>query len=261
MDGEIAFWKSLYKTLPSVLPVMSLPQALTRSPPTWDHHTLTARLSPVPASRIKDGSRRQKTPPMHFYLTAYYILLARLTGSTDIPIGFANANRSSLEDLSTMGFFYNILPLRLAYSIDSTFVQALAKTKEQMRNALLHSRAPNHIILERLGVPHTATHAPLFQAVFDYKQGQAESGIIGNAHMTGVLASRSRTPYDITLEMSDDPTKDLLITFKLQSSFYGPDDVQTVMSIYMSILSTFSRDQALRIDERKLDPVLDLKKV
>lgn len=260
MDGDIAFWKSLHKTLPSVLPVMSLPQAQTRRPLTWEHYTLTARLSPLPASRIKEGSRKQKATPMHFYLAAYYVLLARLTGSADIPIGVADANRSSLEDLSTMGFFYSILPLRLAYSIDCTFSEALAMTKEQMRNALLHSRVPHHVIFERLGVSNTTTHAPLFQAVFDYKQGQAESGSIGSAHMAGVLASRSRTPYDITLEMSDDPTKDPLITFKLQSSFYGPDDVQTVMSSYMSILSTFSRDQTLRVDEGQLDQALEVKK-
>ncbi len=259
MDGDIAFWKSLHKTLPSVLPVMSLPQAQSRRPSIWEHYTLTARLSPIHASLIKEGSRKLKATPMHFYLAAYYVLLARLTGSADIPIGVADANRSSLEDLSTMGFFYNILPLRLAYSMDCTFGEALAMTKEQMRNGLLHSRVPYHVILERLGVSSTTTHAPLFQAVFDYKQGQAESGSIGSAHMAGVLASRSRTPYDITLEMSDDPTKDPLITFKLQSSFYGPDDVKTVMSSYMSMISMFSRDQALRIDEGQLDQALEVK--
>ena len=260
MDGDIAFWKSLYKSLPPVLPVMSLPQAQTRRPPTWEQYTLTARLSSIPASRIKEGSRKQKATPMHFYLAAYYVLLARLTGSADIPIGVADANRSNLEDLSTMGFFYNILPLHLVYSMDCTFGEALAMTKEQMRNALLHSRVPHHVILERLGVSNITTHSPLFQAVFDYKQGQAESGSIGSADMAGVLASRSRTPYDITLEMSDDPTQDPLITFKLQSSFYGPDDVQTVMSSYMSILSILSQDQTLQVNEVQPDQALEVKK-
>ncbi len=193
---------------------------------------------------------------MQFYLAAYYVLLARLTGSTDIAVGVADANRPDLDDLSTMGFFVNMLPLRLAYSMDYTFSEALSRTKEQMRSALLHSRVPYHIIIEKLGIENTANHAPLFQAVFDYKQGQAESGSIGSAYMAGVLASRSRTPYDITLGMSDDPTKDPLVTFKLQSSLYGPDDVQTVMRSYMSILTLFSQNQGLSIDEVNLSMLI-----
>jgi len=257
MDRDIAFWKEIHKKLPSVLPVMSLPQARHRMPPSWEHHTTTARLSSLSASRIKEASRKHKATPMHFYLAAYYILLARLTGTSDIPIGVADANRSSLEDLSTMGFFYNILPLRLGYSTEVTFGETLATTKEHMRAALLHSRVPYHIIFEYLDISNTPDHAPLFQAMFDYKQGQAESGSIGNAHMAGVLASRLRTPYDITLEMSDDPTKDPLITFKLQNSFYGPDDVKVVMNSYLSILDTFSLDQTLRVDEGPLTRALE----
>jgi hybrid polyketide synthase/nonribosomal peptide synthetase ACE1 len=126
-----------------------------------------------------------------------------------------------------------------------------------MRAALLHSRVPYHIIFEYLDISNTPDHAPLFQAMFDYKQGQAESGSIGNAHMAGVLASRLRTPYDITLEMSDDPTKDPLITFKLQNSFYGPDDVKVVMNSYLSILDTFSLDQTLQVDEGPLTRALE----
>ena len=258
MDKDLAFWKSLHKTPSSVLPVMSLPQAQTRIPPTWDQHVLKARLSSISASRIREASRRWKATPMQFYLAAYYVLLARLSGKNDIAVGVADANRPDLDDLNTMGFFLNMLPLRLTYAMDYTFGEALSKTKEQMRSALLHSRVPNHIILEHLGIENTTAHAPLFQAVFDYKQGQAESGSIGGAHMAGVLASRSRTPYDITLEMSDDPTKDPLITFKLQSSIYGPDDVQTVMGSYMSILTQVSQDQGLLLRDESLAEAREL---
>lgn len=252
MQRDLDYWKSLHKILPTVLPVLSvLPNtAKTRQPPTWDQHTLKARVSSSTASRIRDMSRKAKATPMQFYLASYCILLAHLTGRTDIAVGVADANRPDLDDLSTMGPFLNMLPLRLNQSADDTFTAALSRTKEHMRNAVLHSRVPTHIILESMGVDNTEPHEFL-QAVFDYKQGQAESGGIGDAHIAGVLASRSRTPYDITLEMSDDPTKSPLLTFKLQSSMYGPQDVQDVMGSFMSILDIFSRDQELRIREAK----------
>lgn len=250
MDGDLNYWRSLHKTLPVALPVLSISpdSARVRKPPTWDQHTLKARVSPITASRIRDVSRKLKTTPMQFYLTSYYILLAHLTGRTDIAIGVADANRPDLDDLSTMGFFLNMLPLRMAHAADESFAAALATTKEHMRGAVLHSRAPLHVILERLGADGARPHEFL-QAVFDYKQGQAESGRLGAAHMAGVLASRSRTPYDVTLEMSDDPTRSPLLTFKLQSSMYGPQDVHRVMGGFMSILEMFAGNQGLRIRE------------
>ena len=256
MDGDIAYWESLYKMPPAILPVMPLPQAKPRGQTAWDQHTLTVRVNPMIAIRIKERSRKHKATPMQFYLAAYHVLLARLTGSADISIGVADTNRSSLEDLSTMGYFANLLPVRLAYSAIDTFGEELIATKEHMRAAMLHSRVPYSVTLERLGLaqPKPAmTHAPLFQAVFDYKQGQAESGSIGGAKVAEVLASRERTPYDIVLEMSDDPTKDPLITVKLQSSLYSPEDVQVVVNGYLSVLSIFSRNPALRVDEGRLD--------
>ena len=52
--------------------------------------------------------------------------------------------------------------------------------------------------------------------------------------------------------MSDDPTRDPLVTVKLQTALYEPDDARTVAEAYLSILSVFSRNPALRISEGSL---------
>ncbi|WDK20925.1 beta-ketoacyl synthase domain-containing protein [Colletotrichum graminicola] len=259
MDADLAYWKSLHEALPEPLPVLSLPPGSPpaaagdpKPPPSWDQHVLKARVSPATASRIRNVCRRSKATPMQFYLASYYVLLARLTGRADMAIGVADANRPDLDDLSTMGLFLNMLLLRLGHTAGDTFASALSRAREHMRGAVLHSRAPMHVVLEGLGVDSAKPHA-FMQAVFDYKQGQAESGALGEAHMAGVLASRSRTPYDITLEMSDDPSKSPLLTFKLQSSQYSPRDVREVMGSFMSLLDAFSRDQGTLISEAQLD--------
>ncbi|KAK2020720.1 beta-ketoacyl synthase domain-containing protein, partial [Colletotrichum zoysiae] len=256
MDADLAYWKSLYSPPPESLPVLSLsPDSASRSPkpaPTWEPQTLNARVSSTIASRIRDLCRQSKSTPMQFYLASYYVLLSCLTGRTDIVVGVPDANRSDLDDLSTMGLFVNTLPLRLHHAVGDTFASALSRTKEHMRAAIQQSRVPMHVVLDSLGVDATRPH-DFLQAVFDYKQGQAESGCIGEAHMAGVLASRMGTPYDVTLEMRDDPTKTPLLTFKLQSSLYGRQDVHTIMGCYISLIDMFSRDQGILIAEAKCD--------
>lgn len=256
---DFSYWADLFKQPPARLPTLNVPEAKADSAPTaWSEHEVSARLNRMVAVRIKDRSRKHKATPMHYYLASFQILLARLTGSADIVIGIADSNRSTLADQATMGYYASLLPVRLLYDPDKIFHEALSEAKEQMRGALLHGAVPYGALLDHLGLPppssqNTHSHAPLFQAVFDYKQGQAESGNIGEAKLVDSRTPRAGSPYDITLEMSDDPTKAPLITVKLQKKKYGLRDAEVVMDAYLSILSIFSRNPALRVEDGRLN--------
>ncbi|KAF1949749.1 beta-ketoacyl synthase domain-containing protein [Byssothecium circinans] len=248
MDASIAYWTGLYTPLPAPLPLLPLPGVKSaRGPVSWDQHTAMSRLSAVLAFRIKERTKKLRTTPMTFYLAAYAALLSDFSKQTHMSIGLADTNRSSMADLSTMGYFANLLPLRLTSS--DTFTATIESAKEAVRQAMSHSVVPHDLISSRLGLdkisPQEMTHAPLFQAVFDYRQGAAESGTIGGASIVEVLASRERTPYDVVLEMSDDPTKDPLVTVKLQSSVYGEGDAEVLLGRYVELLTGLSKGQAV----------------
>jgi hypothetical protein len=262
-DADLTYWSDLFQTLPPRLPVLSV--VASTSPPSsarldWTSHDVSARLNRMVAVRIKDRSRKQQATPMHFYLASFHILLARLTGSADITIGVADAGRVSLVDQATMGLFASYLPVRMLYDAGHVFNEALSATKEQMRAALLHSAVPLPAILDRLGLPTSpsaddpSSQAPLFQAIFDYKQGQTESGSIGEAKMVDTDIPRAGTPYDITLQMGDDPSiGEPLITVKLRKERYGLGAAEAVMQAYLSILNTFARNPVLRVTDGTLD--------
>ncbi|ETS80412.1 hypothetical protein PFICI_07941 [Pestalotiopsis fici W106-1] len=259
LSKDLTYWADLFKQSPARLPTLNVPEAKAAATTTaWSEHEVSARLNRMIGVRIRDRSRKHKATPMHYYLASFQVLLARLTGSTDVVIGVADSNRSTLADQATMGYFANLLPVRLPYDSDKIFNEALSEAKEQMRTALLHSAVPYGALVEHLGLPTPSpkdahSQAPLFQAVFDYKQGQAESGNIGDAKIVDSRTPRAGSPYDITLEMSDDPTKAPLITVKLQKEKYGLKDAEVVMDAYLSILSIFSRNPALRVEDGRLD--------
>lgn len=247
MDPDIGYWAKFYTPLPAPLALLPLPGAkTTRGPVSWDQYTALSRLSAVLAFRVKERAKKLKTTPMTLYLAAYAAMLAGLAKQEQLSIGLADANRSSVADLSTMGYFANLLPLRLTAPLSNPFSSTVENTKESIRQAMAHSAVPCDLILQRLGLdatpPAEMTRAPLFQAVFDYRQGAAESGTIGSASITEVLASRERTPYDVVLEMSDDPTKDPLVTIKLQKSVYGEKDAEVLMEKYVEALTGFSKE-------------------
>ncbi|KAG8157035.1 hypothetical protein KVR01_013025 [Diaporthe batatas] len=163
MGEDVSYWTSMYTTTPAVLPVLALPnsqQEARSSPVAWDQHAGAARLNAVLAFRIRERAKRHKVSPMHFFLAAYHVLLARLAARAggDMCVGIADTNRATVQDVAAMGYFANLLPVRMA--LEPTFAAQLEATKDRLRQGLDIS-AP--------------THAPLCQAVFDYRQGGAES--------------------------------------------------------------------------------------
>lgn len=261
---DLTYWSELFKTLPLRLPVLSVATASASTSSSsisdWSSHEAEARLSRMVAVRIRDRARKQQATAMHVYLACFNILLARLTEHSDITIGVADAGRASLTDQATMGYFASYLPVRLPYDSGHVFNDALKCAKEQMRAALQHSSVPLPAILERLGLPTVptaedeSTQTPLFQAIFDYKQGQTESGSIGEAKMVDSIIPRAGTPYDITLQMGDDPSKgEPIITVKLRKEKYGPDAAEAVLHSYLSIVNTFARNPVLRVTDAPLE--------
>lgn len=253
MVKELEYWQKQFATQPPTLPLLPLSPSPSRLQPlSWDFVEASIRLEPMVAARIKDRSRKQKANAFHFYLAAYYVLLARLTDADDICIGLAEANRTGLEDIGTMGFFINLLPIRLSYDPSQTFGDAIVHARNQARDALSHSKLPFDVLLEQLGIVGTNNQSPLFQAFLDYKQGQSESGKLGPTTISGVEMSRGRTGYDISIEVTEDPTKDPLINIKLQNNHYIQEDVNALLKSYVNILQVFSRNPAVRLDEPRL---------
>lgn len=253
-DG-FAFWQRLHSPPLPMMPIMSLPGAVSkRVAPSWVQHEHSVRVNPMVAVRIRERSRKHKATAMHFYLAALHVVLARLSGQDELAIGIADSTRLTADDRNTMGHFVNILPIRLRAAAADTFGEALVAAKEHMRGALLHSDVPYPVVLDSLsaGRGESLDMENLVQTVFDYKQGQAESGSIGGAELVDTLMKRAGSPYDVVVEMSDDPARDPIITVKLQASLYGADDAKAFADGYLSVLSIFSRNPALRISEGRL---------
>ncbi|EFQ36744.1 beta-ketoacyl synthase domain-containing protein [Colletotrichum graminicola M1.001] len=286
LDADIAYWTSQYNNhAVPIMPVLNLPDCQladrSNSPPvSWSQHKGVFRLSSAVSAEIRETVRQQKVSRMQFFMAVYATLLAQLTNTTSsgeaeaisrdngdddasrmITIGVADTNRATMEDMAAMGFFANLLPVRIETGRKgdrSSFspVDQLDTVKKAMRGAMLHSRVPYGVLLERLPVTPSLqvsakdwSHAPLFQAVFDYAGGGVESVRIGDAVMTEQgalqatkLISRERTPYDVVLEIWDDTTRDPLVIVKLQSSLYSSKDVTAFYDAFVKLLSTYSTD-------------------
>nr|WP_202948295.1 MULTISPECIES: non-ribosomal peptide synthetase [Streptomyces] len=98
-------------------------------------------------------------------LTGWTILMARLSGRTDIVVGTPTANRRRGGVAGLIGFFVNSLPLRIELSGSPTAEAALERVRGVLRAALDHQELPFERIVELANPPRSVAHTPLFQTM------------------------------------------------------------------------------------------------
>ncbi|KXX75016.1 Nonribosomal peptide synthetase 14 [Madurella mycetomatis] len=251
---DIAYWKREFATIPEALP-LTRARITTRRPIThFSIHTAHLRVNKALAQRIRDVARANKATSFHFYLTAFQILLHRLTGVEDLAIGIADGGRrdevsSAATIRDSIGPYVNLVPLRFDVTPLQTFGRLIADTRHKSYAGLAHARVPFDVLLKELQVSHSLTHSPVFQAFVDYRQGAQERQPLGDCTLEMMELQMGSTGYDLSLDVIDNPEGDALVALMGQTSLYSPGDVRIFADMFEDILNEFVQSPSKRISE------------
>ncbi|MEO7330221.1 MAG: amino acid adenylation domain-containing protein, partial [Minicystis sp.] len=140
LDPELAYWKEALRGAPSAL---DLPLDHPRpAVPSSRGAQRPISLSPTLAAAVIELSRREGTTPFMTLLAAFYALLHRLTGQSDLVVGTPIANRGLRETEGLIGLFVNTLVLRAELSSALSFTELLSRVKAICLGAYAHQDLP-----------------------------------------------------------------------------------------------------------------------
>ncbi|WP_416381956.1 amino acid adenylation domain-containing protein [Nocardia cyriacigeorgica] len=114
-------------------------------------------------------ARAQGTTVFSLIHCALAVLLAKLTGSTDIVIGAPVAGRGERALDELIGMFVNTVALRTEVDPRTRFADLLRDTGRRDLRALANADIPFDQVVDALGRTRSSSYTPLFQVMFTYQ--------------------------------------------------------------------------------------------
>jgi amino acid adenylation domain-containing protein len=165
LADQLAYWR---KQLQGSPPILELPIDHPRPVvQTFRGARVSGALSADLVKLLKALSQQEGATLFMTLLAAFQVLLARLSGQEDIPVGSPMVGRARAEVEGLIGVFINNLVLRTDLAGNPTFRELLRRVRTVSLDAYAHQDLPFERIVEDLQPERSLGHTPLFQVMFN----------------------------------------------------------------------------------------------
>ncbi|MEV0294723.1 amino acid adenylation domain-containing protein [Nocardia sp. NPDC050710] len=227
---------------------------------------------PRPATASLRGAAAQRTTsaPLHRDLlavarghkatlfmvmrTALAVLLARLSGTTDIAIGVPMTNRAEPALDHLVGMFVNTTVSRTRIDPAESFAELLTRTRERDLANFAHAEAPFEHIVDAVDPVRSPGRHPLYQVGFAFQNfAQASLELPGlSFSFVDVDATTAKTDLHIvvvdTIGVDGSPGP-IAIRFCYATDLFDEETVQRFLDCYLRVLHEVAADPTVTVGD------------
>ena len=132
-------------------------------------------------------------------LSAFAVLLSRLTQQDDLVVGTPIAGRTRTEVEHLVGLFVNTLVLRVDLTGEPSFADVMRRIRETALGAYAHQELPFEKLVEVLQPQRKAGQHPLVQAMLVLHNAPARSGLTANFEVESIDLQTDTAKVDLNL--------------------------------------------------------------
>lgn len=252
MEKHQQYW---VKTLTGAPPVLDIPTDRPRQDIPSNNGALY-RLS-VPdalAQQINQAVTQHDLTPFMFFLGAWQMLLGRFANSQDVVIGAPVAGRSRAEVQEIIGFFVNLLLMRLDLSGNPTVKTLLQRVKEMVLSAFTHQDIPIDRVMEVMAFERQPGYPPLAQSMFQLLNMNDEtSGLLGNGELSlePIPAPHVTARMDLVLGVAklDDRYQ---LSMEYNTDLFNESTIVDMLQAYLKVLTLFATQPEQTVESFRL---------
>ncbi|WP_424101438.1 SDR family NAD(P)-dependent oxidoreductase [Moorena producens] len=173
LEKQLNYWK---QKLAGVSPVLELPTDYPRpAEPTFQGGIKSFQLDSNLTQKLRQLSQESGSTLFMILLSAFFVLLSRYSGQSDLVVGSPIANRKPKEVESLIGFFANTIVLRADLSDNPTLREFLNQVRKTTLDAYTHQDLPLDKLVEEVAPQRDLSYNPLIQVVFALQNAQMDA--------------------------------------------------------------------------------------
>jgi non-ribosomal peptide synthetase component F len=197
------------------------------------------------ADGLRTLGRQQGATLFMTLLSAFDSLLYYYTGQSDMVIGTDLANRMAVETEALIGFFVNLLPLRINLSGDPSFTELTARVREVTLNGYAHQDLPFDKLVEELRPERNLSHSPLVQVLFVQQNTPRSTAMMGGIEMER-FPLEVQSKFDMAVFVRE-VGGEILTSWLYNPDLFHADRIERMAQHFAILLETAVADPKIKL--------------
>jgi amino acid adenylation domain-containing protein len=257
LDAEREYW---LQALTGYRDGLNLPYDKAR-PATraWRAAVVRHAYPPALAAAVSRLSRECQSSLFMTLLASVAVVLQRYTERDDICIGTTVAGRDQVELEELIGFFVNILALRVDLGRDPDVTGIMAGVRRTVLDALEHQELPFEHVLNALQTQRDSSQIPLIPVMVRHQNFRAaRTPPAGSAvEFSDVQFGERTTPSELDFQFAGDGDS-LELTLEYAAPLFEESTIRRLIGLHQAVLEAMTARQSLRLSELPRHAAADL---
>lgn len=252
------YWVGQYAGSP--IPVLDLPTDRPRpAVKTFAADRLSLKLDEAFATGLRKMAGKQGATLFAGVLAGFHVLLSRLSGQSDIVVGFSLAGQSDVEGRDLVGHCVQFLPLRLSLEAGESFASHVRKVRGKVFDAFEFKNFTFGTLIKRLNVPRDPSRVPLMSVAFNLDPNSLGIGFHDLQCTAGSIPRRYEN-FDIFFNLVES-TSGLEIQCTFNLDLFDKDTMRRRLDQYKVLLESAMRDAEVASQDLVLLPETEREKI
>lgn len=196
------------------LPVLNLPIDYIRPQiQTYNGDFITFQINSSLKEQLEDVGKKHNLTMHMILLSAYFLLLHKITSDEDIIVGFPITGRHTKDIEKTVGLFINTVCIRVNFNNIVTIKDTLDAVKSKSLSAYKNSRYPFEKLVAMAGQERDLAKSPVFSAMFQFSDNTPPANEGTTQYEISLLCKENNGAIDCRLEFNTDLFKKETVTY------------------------------------------------
>jgi amino acid adenylation domain-containing protein len=239
---QLSYWHAKLANLPTLDLATDHPR-----PPVWtlNGSFYDLQFSPELFARIEQFGRGSGSTTFMTLFAAFAVMLHRLTGQGDIPIGVPVANRSHSLMEGLVGTFVNTVVLRNDLTGDPGFGELLQRVRTTALDAFSQQDVPFDRLVQELGQRGDRSRAPLVQVLFNVTNAPMHGVEFDGVTLEALPMDRGGAQFELSFSIDTEVTRRLSIEYN--TDLFEHATIERLAAQYLTLLQAATAEPLRRI--------------